>query len=352
MSGSSMIDITLAEQRVAERIDPHVTSELAVSSTGTGVSFSNVGEMMEFAKMMSVASGGVRKHLRANPGACLAILTQALEWGLSPFAVANKSYFVNDQIAFESQLIQAVILKRAPIKGRIKFRFEGEGDNRICFASATLKDGTGDVEYESPKFSKIQPKNSPLWKNDPDQQHCYYSGRALCRRHFPDVLLGIYDLDEVPTAIGPDAARDVTPPKKGISARLDAIAGSPAGATKAPRSTVHDLDTGEIEEQSAAADSEAPANGPMGASREAGAATDQEQPDEAGAGKGLPASATDDSAKAALLRKLKLRAQKGTSALRRALGGISQIEDEMLTEQDRDTLGDIAMAVDDNEAVY
>src|SRR5690606_11704129 len=41
------------------------------------------------------------------------------------------------------------------------------------------------------------PKNSPLWKNDPDQQHSYYSLRAGARRHCPEVILGMFDVDEL-----------------------------------------------------------------------------------------------------------------------------------------------------------
>ena len=109
---------------------------------------------MEFAKLMAVSEIGVRKHLRGNPGACLAVTVQALEWRMSPYAVANKSYLVNDQIAWESQLVQAVILQRAPIKGRIRYSFEGEGGKRRCIASAELADGSGVVDYESPPFDQ------------------------------------------------------------------------------------------------------------------------------------------------------------------------------------------------------
>ncbi len=62
---------------------------------------------------------------------------------------------------------------------------------------AELSDGTGIVEYTSPKFVTINPKNSPLWKNDPDQQLFYFSVRSFARRHFPDVMMGIYTVDEM-----------------------------------------------------------------------------------------------------------------------------------------------------------
>jgi hypothetical protein len=215
------------EDKIAARIDPVVSGSLTVSAPAGGLAFQNADQAMTFAKMMAVSSLAVPKHLRGNPGACLAVVIQAIEWRLSPYAVANKSYSVNDRLAFESQLIQAVILQRAPIKGRLKVHYRGEGDARVCHVSAELNDGEL-VDYTSPPFAAITPKNSPLWKSDPDQQHYYYSARALCRRHFPDVLLGIYARDELEDEprIGPDRARDVTPAKS-IGEKLDALAKAP-----------------------------------------------------------------------------------------------------------------------------
>lgn len=246
----SMIEVTDVEKRIAERVDSTIAGALEVSRHAGGLAFTNAGEAMEFAKMMAVSQIGVRKHLRGNVGACLAITVQSIEWGMSPFAVANKSYMVNDQLAFESQLIQAVILKRAPIKGRFKVEYLGEGAKRKCKVSATLRDTGETVEYVSPEFEKITPKNSPLWKTDPDQQQFYYSGRALCRRHFPDVLLGVYDADELPQEVshGPAHARDITP--KTLAGRLDAIA--------VTMPDEHDPETGEILDETGADASLAP----------------------------------------------------------------------------------------------
>lgn len=191
----------------------------ALSADGGGIVFQTVSEARDVAYLMASSDKAVRAHLRNNPGACFGIVIQAVEWGLSPYAVANKSYLVNDQIAYESQLIQAVILRRAPIRGRIRFNYEGDGQDRFCVASAT--DLSGDlVEYRSPKLKDIKPQNSPLWKNDPDQQLAYYSGRSLCRRHFPDVLLGIYDRDEMD---GAEAIKDVTPKSSGLADRLNKV---------------------------------------------------------------------------------------------------------------------------------
>lgn len=261
----TMTDIATTEQRIAERINSTVTGELSVSNAAGGLAFVNMNQAMEFAKMMAISSVAVPKHLRANPGACLAVVIQAIEWKLSPYAVANKSYSVNDRLAYESQLIQAVILQRAPIIGRFKVEYKGEGDGRICRVWARLRGDDDEIaEYESPPFGKITPKNSPLWKSDPDQQQFYYSGRALCRRHFPDVLLGVYADDEI-LPPGPDSARDVTPTRS-IADKLDQLAGLPSSAS--PSLSDHDPETGEVTEHT-----NSTAQAETGAHSEAGAGT-------------------------------------------------------------------------------
>jgi hypothetical protein len=46
---------------------------------------------MEFSKLLSLSGTAMPKHLRGNPGGCLAVVIQALEWRMSPISVANQS---------------------------------------------------------------------------------------------------------------------------------------------------------------------------------------------------------------------------------------------------------------------
>eukprot|EP01042_Synura_sphagnicola_P018385 gene18385-23249_t len=172
----SAIALTDTENRIASKINPDAAATLALSTDDGGLGFSNMSQAMEFAKIMAVAQVAVPKHLRGNVGACLAVTIQAVEWKMSPFAVANKSYSVNDRLAYESQLVQAVILQRAPIKDRFVFEYSGDGAKRRCKAIVQLKSGKM-VEIETPELGTIPVKNSPLWKGDPDQQLAYYAGR-------------------------------------------------------------------------------------------------------------------------------------------------------------------------------
>lgn len=198
---------TTIEERISARTDLAVAGSTAVSPEVGGLSFRDMGQVMEFSKLMAVAGQAVPKHLRGAPGACLAISLQALNWRMDPFAVANKSYSVNDRIAYEAQLIHAVIEQRAPIKGRIKGKPEGEGAKRRWRLWCDTIEGDR-IDYEGPEIGTIRTKNSPLWTADPDQQLWYYSVRAMCRRHFPDVILGVYEKEEIESA---PPMRDVTP---------------------------------------------------------------------------------------------------------------------------------------------
>lgn len=201
--------VVTPEEKIANRINPEITLSLGTAEGGS-FDFNNASQMMEFAKLMAISDVAIPKHLRKNPGACLAICIQASAWRMDPFSVANKSYSVNDRLAYEAQLVNAVILRRAPIVGRFQISYTGENDKLKCKVKVDLRGG-GSVEYESPPIGTIVTKNSPLWKSDPQQQLFYFSSRSMCRRHFPDVLLGVYTPDEL------SELDDVTPRKLDFS---------------------------------------------------------------------------------------------------------------------------------------
>lgn len=193
----------IAEQRLGQGV--------SMANTGGGfeVTPSSLGEIVEFARFMCQSQAGIPSFLRGNAPDCAAVIMQALKWGFDPFSVAQKSYKVKDIIAYEAQLIAAVVNTRSGIKGRLKYTYEGEGASLQCTVTGIL-DGE-EYSYTSPRFDQITTKNSPLWKADPQQQLGYYSVRSWARRHTPEVILGVYDREEAETFQGPDNARDITP---------------------------------------------------------------------------------------------------------------------------------------------
>lgn len=182
-----------------------IGSQVAVHAHGnsTAVAPANLAQAIEFAQLMARGGPMVGKAFRNHPGACLGIATQAWRWGMDPFSCSQKAYLVGETIGYEAQLVHAILLKNLPMTRRPKFSFDGEGAARTCTVEFFLEGEPEPISHTSPPFGEIQPKNSPLWKSDKDQQHCYFTVRAAGRRHFPDVLMGIYTQEELEAAGAP-----------------------------------------------------------------------------------------------------------------------------------------------------
>lgn len=221
----------LIEGNIDKVMDRDLSREVAVSGQRRTLAFGNMLDMMQFSKLMATGGQAIPPFLRGNPGACLAITMQANEWEMSPFQVANKAYVTNDRIGYESQLIHAVIEARSPLKERLRRRYIGsiEDGTRQCIVTGTLRGETEPREYTTPPLAKIiagrgrndrgQVKGSPLWDTDPDLQLWYYGSRSWARAEVPDVLMGIYAVDELPDE-QPDPT--LTVGVNGLQARLAA----------------------------------------------------------------------------------------------------------------------------------
>jgi hypothetical protein len=153
--------------------------------------------VIEVAKLMSTGGEGVPEHCRANPGMCLRICFQAVQWQFEPFGVADQTFIINHRLHYQSGLIHAVIEKRAPLSKRLEIEYTGDKANgtRACIVTGTFRDGEVRI-YESPIVANIKPKNSPLWVTDVDQQLAYFGFRSWARKWCPDILLGVYTQDE------------------------------------------------------------------------------------------------------------------------------------------------------------
>jgi hypothetical protein len=175
---------------------------LTTGDAGSALVPAHLGEVVTFATLMSRADCAVPPHLRENPGACLAVCMRAFRLNWDPFALAAKTYLVQSkdgtvgQIAYEAQAIAAMINTSPVLARRPRYEYIGDGQNRQCKVTFNTRDGD-ELEYLSPKLGSITPKRSPLWQSDPDQQQGYYSVRAGARRHFPEIIMGVYDREEM-----------------------------------------------------------------------------------------------------------------------------------------------------------
>lgn len=163
--------------------------------------------LQRLAEAMASAKVTIPKHLAGSPGDCLAIVMQSAQWGMNPFAVAQKTHIVNGSLGYEAQLVNAVISSSSLLASRINYEWDGDwskvdgksdhSPDRGVTVIATL---AGEVRPRTLRVSMAQVgnvRNSPLWVSDPRQQLAYLATKRWARLHAPDVLLGVYDADEL-----------------------------------------------------------------------------------------------------------------------------------------------------------
>lgn len=224
---------------------PAVTSSIGNMLFEPGV-FERVTQMSE---IMAKSKAMVPQYLRGNQSDCMAIIMQAAQWRMDPYAVAMKTYQINPgaPIAYEAQLVNSIIIINGPFKERPKYKFFGDW-SRIQGKLKEMRSDKG--KYAIPDWNpedeeglgvtvtlhvlgeqeptsmdvllkQCWPRNSTNWANDPQQQICYVAIRKMARRHFPDVVMGLYTPDELQHPQPEE--RDVTPTDS-----LDALLPEPA----------------------------------------------------------------------------------------------------------------------------
>lgn len=168
----------------------------------------SLDRMLRMADVMATAAVTVPQHFRGKPGDCLAVIMQATQWGMNPFAVSQKTHVVNGTLGYEAQLVNAVIQQSGAIKGRFHYEFSGDGACVQCRVGAIPRGETEVVWTEWLSAAHVTTKNSPLWKTNPKQQLGYLQVKNWGRLYAPGSILGVYSDDELED-VPPE--RDITP---------------------------------------------------------------------------------------------------------------------------------------------
>lgn len=156
-----------------------------------------LAQVEHFAVQMAKGKSTIPAHLQGSPADCMAVIFQAMQWGMSPHAVAQKTHLVNGTLGYEAQLVNAVVSSSKAIKGRFRYEWDGEGNTRACRAGAVLAGEQAITWGAWVKYADQTVKNSPLWKTDPSQQLAYLAVKKWARLYTPDVILGVYTPDEL-----------------------------------------------------------------------------------------------------------------------------------------------------------
>lgn len=192
--------------------------------------------LQSFAEMMAKGIVAVPKHLQGKPADCMAIVLQAYQWRMNPYAVAQKTHITQSgALGYEAQLINAVIVNSGALADRPEYEWLGDwdkilgrveerqGQNGGKFYVATWKRDeeaglgvivtariAGEREPRSVRvmMSQAFPRFSTQWATDPQQQLTYLSLRKFARRYVPDAILGVYTAEELAEAANDDEVLD------------------------------------------------------------------------------------------------------------------------------------------------
>jgi hypothetical protein len=245
-------------------VNNELTSDLAPSS-GSSMSLmmldaNSMRALVTFSEMMAKSAVTVPDHLKGKPADCMAIAMQAAQWGMNPFAVAQKTHVVSGRLGYEAQLVNAVIQNSGAIVGSFHYEYQGSGATVACRVGAVLRGESGITWGEWLAADTVTTKNSPLWKTNAKQQLGYLQVKNWARLYCPGAILGVYsedELEEIP------AARDM--------GNVDEVRGPRRKSeTAAPAAQVIDNATGEIVQTAAAPAPEAATPAPKPAAAPAG----------------------------------------------------------------------------------
>lgn len=152
------------------------------------VSFSRAGEM-------------VPKHFQGNPDACMVAIQMAFRLGIDPLMALQKTYVVSGKPGLESSLVIALLNRSKALHGRLKWRFDGEGDKMRCTAYA-IDAETGEqlelsIDWKTVVAEGWYGKPGSKWKTMPEQMFRYRTAAWFARAYFPEVLMGLHTVDEL-----------------------------------------------------------------------------------------------------------------------------------------------------------
>jgi hypothetical protein len=198
---------TVQQQDVLTPITEIAPVPANISSVSLVLSDEAMTRMMRIADLMASGKTTIPKHLQNSPGDCFAVCMQAMQWGMNPFAVAQKTHLVNGTLGYEAQLVIAVMNSSPALATRLNFAWSdnwvgvnGKSDKSAEHWVEVLATIKGEPEPRVLRVSMAQVgdvRNSPNWVSDPRQQIAYLAAKRWGRLHAPDVILGVYTPDEL-----------------------------------------------------------------------------------------------------------------------------------------------------------
>ena len=192
-----------------------MSEELSITTAETAAF-----ELVQRQAKMLASSTLIPKEFQGNMSNCAIGLNIAKRLGADPFMVLQNIDVIHGRPSFRATFLIAMVNASGRFSP-IKFKLEGDGQERTCYAYATDKASGETVEgpVVSMAMAKAEgwsTKSGSKWLTMPELMLRYRSAAFFARLYAPDITLGMQTAEEVEDA---PPERNVTP------ARVPAVAG-------------------------------------------------------------------------------------------------------------------------------
>ena len=182
--------------------------------------FANLLDTAKFNHLWRVAnifssSKMVPDHFRGDPASTLVALQMAFRLQVDPLMLLQKTYVLKGKPGIEAQLAIALINTRGPFKGPIQWNLEPNADKPTKCTAWAIHKITGQrcdisLDMDTVKAEGWYGKDGSKWKTIPAQMFRYRTAMWLGRAYCPEVLMGLYSVDELIDG-GTGETIDITP---------------------------------------------------------------------------------------------------------------------------------------------
>jgi hypothetical protein len=193
-------------------------TELTIAATSAETA---AFELVQRQAKMLASSTLVPKEFQGNMANCAIGLNIAKRLGADPFMVLQNIDVIHGRPSFRATFLIAMVNASGRFSP-LKFKLEGEGAERTCYAYATDKASGETVEgpVVSMAMAKAEgwsTKAGSKWVSMPEVMLRYRSAAFFARLYAPDITLGMQTAEEV---------EDVAPPERNITpAKVPSVAG-------------------------------------------------------------------------------------------------------------------------------
>jgi hypothetical protein len=193
-------------------------TELTIAATSAETA---AFELVQRQAKMLASSTLVPKEFQNNMANCAIGLNIAKRLGADPFMIVQNIDVIHGRPSFRATFLIAMVNASGRFSP-LKFKLEGDGQERTCYAYATDKASGETVEgpVVSMAMAKAEgwsTKSGSKWLTMPELMLRYRSAAFFARLYAPDITLGMQTAEEV---------EDITPPERNITpAKVPQVAG-------------------------------------------------------------------------------------------------------------------------------